>query len=189
MSVIVSHTTCQEQYRRRFVCEESAKSSNRTSHAHESASPHTHVGACHAPTRCAICSSVMNAASIDRVEFQRQMRRRAPGSCISLEVGIDIGNNGEQRVGFQTYTVVCKAFGGAGAPVDGCPCLSDYGVRPTPPDDESTMPRRCRCRGNIPISTRQPTVRSLPAVHRGAVRAEAFCDGRCWHYATTDACL
>ena len=56
--------------------------------------------------------------SIDMAEFQRQIEaavRRVVAK--QLEVGIDIGNNGEQpRVGFQTYVASrMQGFGGASA--------------------------------------------------------------------------
>ena len=56
--------------------------------------------------------------SIDRAEFQRQIEAAVRRVVVKqLEVGIDIGNNGEQpRVGFQTYVASrMQGFGGASA--------------------------------------------------------------------------
>jgi 5-methyltetrahydropteroyltriglutamate--homocysteine methyltransferase len=56
--------------------------------------------------------------SIDMVEFQRQLEVAVRRVVVKqLEVGIDIGNNGEQpRVGFQTYVASrMQGFGGASA--------------------------------------------------------------------------
>jgi 5-methyltetrahydropteroyltriglutamate--homocysteine methyltransferase len=56
--------------------------------------------------------------SIDRAEFQRQIEAAVRRVVVKqLEVGIDIGNNGEQpRVGFQTYVAGrMQGFGGASA--------------------------------------------------------------------------
>jgi 5-methyltetrahydropteroyltriglutamate--homocysteine methyltransferase len=55
---------------------------------------------------------------IDRTEFQRQIEAAVRRVVMKqLEVGIDIGNNGEQpRVGFQTYVASrMQGFGGASA--------------------------------------------------------------------------
>jgi 5-methyltetrahydropteroyltriglutamate--homocysteine methyltransferase len=55
---------------------------------------------------------------IDRAEFQRQIEAAVRRVVVKqLEVGIDIGNNGEQpRVGFQTYVASrMQGFGGASA--------------------------------------------------------------------------
>jgi len=56
--------------------------------------------------------------NIDRAEFQRQIEAAVRRVVVKqLEVGIDIGNNGEQpRVGFQTYVASrMQGFGGASA--------------------------------------------------------------------------
>ena len=56
--------------------------------------------------------------SIDRAEFQRHIEAAVRRVVVKqLEVGIDIGNNGEQpRVGFQTYVASrMQGFGGASA--------------------------------------------------------------------------
>ena len=56
--------------------------------------------------------------SLDRAEFQRQIEAAVRRVVVKqLEVGIDIGNNGEQpRVGFQTYVASrMQGFGGASA--------------------------------------------------------------------------
>ena len=56
--------------------------------------------------------------NIDRAEFQRHIEAAVRRVVVKqLEVGIDIGNNGEQpRVGFQTYVASrMQGFGGASA--------------------------------------------------------------------------
>jgi len=79
----------------------------------------THVGSLPRPPELRdllICSE--RGESIDKAKFQQQIEaavRRVVAK--QLEVGIDIGNNGEQpRVGFQTYVASrMQGFGGASA--------------------------------------------------------------------------
>jgi len=71
--------------------------------------------------------------SIDTAEFQQQIQAAVHRVVAKqLEVGIDIGNNGEQpRVGFQTYVASrMQGFGGASArPISmDLRAFPDYGV-------------------------------------------------------------
>jgi len=101
--------------------------------------------------------------SIDRAEFQRQIEAAVRRVVVKqLEVGIDIGNNGEQpRVGFQTYVASrMQGFGGASARPTSMDvrAFPDYGAMLRARRSQTTKidnaPRSPRC--TIPISARQP---------------------------------
>src|SRR5438552_19193196 len=71
--------------------------------------------------------------NIDRAEFQQHIEAAVRRAVVQqLEVGIDIGNNGEQpRVGFQTYVASrMQGFGGESARPPSLDVLEfpDYGA-------------------------------------------------------------
>jgi len=79
----------------------------------------THVGSLPRPTALRdLLIRHERGETIDMAEFQRQIEAAVQRVVVKqLEVGIDIGNNGEQpRVGFQTYVASrMQGFGGASA--------------------------------------------------------------------------
>jgi 5-methyltetrahydropteroyltriglutamate--homocysteine methyltransferase len=79
----------------------------------------THVGSLPRPTALRdLLIRHERGETIDMAEFQRQIEAAVQRVVVKqLEVGIDIGNNGEQpRVGFQTYVASrLQGFGGASA--------------------------------------------------------------------------
>ncbi len=94
----------------------------------------THVGSLPRPPALRdLLIRAERGEAIDRAEFQRQTEAALHRVVTrQLEVGIDIGNNGEQsRVGFQTYVASrMQGFGGASArpPSLDVQAFPDYGA-------------------------------------------------------------
>lgn len=125
----------------------------------------THVGSLPRPPALRdLLIRAERGEAIDRAEFQRQTEAALHRVVTrQLEVGIDIGNNGEQsRVGFQTYVASrMQGFGGASArpPSLDVQAFPDYGAllraRRSHGRRRSTMPRRPSLQCTTPRSTRQ----------------------------------